>query len=161
MELKMLCESMWLRGIGLRKPGSWGVPGLVIVLGLSLLSGCGDGRPKRVPVSGVVLIDGQHLTHGSILFIPDQGRPGGGSLDEAGRFTVTCFEPGDGIPPGKYRIQVRGVEPMGEVSQRWHAPQKYADADTSDLEVVVDAAEDDMKIELEWDGEKPFVERFY
>lgn len=136
------------------------MPVLAVAIVFVLLFGCDDGRPKRVPVSGIVLIDGEPLAYGSILFVPEQGRPGGGAIDSSGRFTLTCFEPGDGVPPGTYRVQVRAIEPMGEVAQRWHAPQKYSDAASSGLEVVVESATDDVKIELEWDGGKPFVERF-
>ncbi|WP_145284032.1 carboxypeptidase regulatory-like domain-containing protein [Pirellulimonas nuda] len=137
-----------------------GVPAMLLGIALCGLIGCGDGRPVRVPVSGVVLIDGAPLTHGSILFFPEQGRPGGGAIGADGTFTASCYEPGDGLPPGKYRVQVKATEPMGEVAQRWHAPQKYASPSTSGLEVDVDSAIDDLKIELQWDGGKPFVERF-
>ncbi|QDT00958.1 hypothetical protein HG15A2_43000 [Adhaeretor mobilis] len=43
---------------------------------------------------------------------------------------------------------------MGEVAQRWHAPKKYADAETSGLEFEVDSARDDVKIELDWEVKK-------
>ncbi|QDT00957.1 hypothetical protein HG15A2_42990 [Adhaeretor mobilis] len=70
--LKLSLGSRWHRSR--RREGV----ALAVVLTLGLLSGCGDGRPERVAVSGVVLIDGKPLTHGSVLFVPGQGRPGGG-----------------------------------------------------------------------------------
>jgi hypothetical protein len=37
-----------------------------LVLPLTCIVGCGDGRPARFPVSGTVTIDGAPVTHGSI-----------------------------------------------------------------------------------------------
>ena len=49
------------------------------------LAGCGDGGPKIVPVSGIVLIDGQPLTYGHVQVIPEGWRPASG-----GRPSSTC-----------------------------------------------------------------------
>jgi hypothetical protein len=125
-----------------------------------ILQGCGDGRPERVPVSGRVLIDGQPLAHGSVMFVPDHGRSAGGSLDKDGRFTLTCYEPNDGVIPGKYRVKVSGVEFLSETSQKWHAPKKYADERTSGFEFEIQESTDSIVLELEWGEGKPFIERF-
>ncbi|WP_350212981.1 hypothetical protein [Botrimarina sp.] len=126
----------------------------------SLMLGCSDGRPTRVKASGRVMIDGEPLKHGSVLFVPDGGRPAAGAIDSDGRFFLTCFEPGDGIIPGKYQVQVKGTEPIGEDAQRWHAPMKYANPRTSGIEREVNESTDALLIELTWDGGEPFVERF-
>ena len=62
---------------------------LVIVLG-----GC-NRHPTRVPVSGTVLIDGAPLKEGNIKFVPKDGRPSSGKIND-GRFSLTCFEANDG-----------------------------------------------------------------
>ncbi|MBA3480793.1 MAG: hypothetical protein H0T51_03165 [Pirellulales bacterium] len=126
---------------------------------LALILGCGDGRPERAKVSGHVLIDGQPLTKGSIRFVPAQGRPAGSSLDESGRFELTCFEPGDGAILGEYRVAIRGAEYLSETLLKWHAPKKYSNAETSDLTATVDEPRDDLNFELTWDGGKPFQEK--
>ena len=136
----------------------WAAVGLLSLA--SLMLGCSDGRPTRVEASGQVMIDGEPLRHGSVLFVPDGGRPAAGAIDADGRFFLTCFEVGDGIIPGKYQVQVKGTEPIGEVAQRWHAPMKYANVRTSGLEREVNEPTDDLLIELTWDGGEPFVERF-
>ncbi len=133
--------------------------GLGIAL-LSLLVGCSDGRPGRVKASGYVTIDGSPLKYGSVLFVPDKGRPAAGGLDSEGHFVLTCFEPEDGIVPGKYRVQIKGTEPIGENAQRWHAPMKYADVRTSGIVREIDGPIDSLLFELTWDGGKPFVEHF-
>jgi hypothetical protein len=85
---------------------------LSILCVLVAFCGCGDGRPTRVPVSGVVLIDGQPLSRGNIKFVPEQGRPSAGKIDQDGRFTLTCYDGSDGAILGKHRIQIaanRGI----------------------------------------------------
>jgi hypothetical protein len=124
------------------------------------MAGCGDGRPTRVPVAGVISIDGEPLTAGSIMFVTDAGRPAGGSIDSEGRFALTCYEPGDGAMPGHYRVKITAVESINDRSNRWLAPKKYADEKTSGIEVDVTEPVDDLKIDLTWDGGKPFVERW-
>lgn len=136
-----------------------------ILLQLSL--GCGDGRDARVPVSGVVTIDGEPLKHGSITFIPIKkpgvvSRAGGASLED-GRFSVSSFTPNDGLIQGKYEVMVNAIEPMNETSQRWHAPKKYASTKTSGLTLDVSKTMEEVKFDLSWEGEKqskPFVEKF-
>lgn len=134
---------------------------LMLFAVVGLASGCSDGRPARVPASGRVTIDGEPLQYGSVLFLPEQGRPAAGSLDKEGRFSLTCFEENDGIIPGKYRVQIKGTEPIGEDAQRWHAPMKYSRAAESGLEMEITEPTDSILFELTWDGGKPFVEKFY
>jgi hypothetical protein len=123
-----------------------------------LVSGCGDERPERVEVSGQVLIDGQPLTVGNVKFIPTGSRPSSGKLDGEGKFTLTCYDGGDGVVPGKHRVQISAMEVISASKVRWLAPPKYADFRTSELEFEINEPTDDLKIELTWDGGKPFVQ---
>jgi hypothetical protein len=122
--------------------------------------GCGDGRPKRVPVSGHVLIDGKPLTRGYVQFAPGDSRASTGGLDADGHFVLTCFEMGDGAVTGKHKVSVMAQEPIGQETIKWHAPKKYANANTSGLEEEISGPTDAVKIELTWGGEKgPIVEK--
>lgn len=123
-------------------------------------SGCGDGLPQRVPVAGTVTIDGAPLSRGSIMFISQGGRPSGGGIDSQGHFTLSCYKAGDGATLGLHQVKVTAIEPINERSNRWHAPKKYADERSSGIEVEVTEPIEDLKIELTWDGGKPFVERW-
>jgi hypothetical protein len=123
------------------------------------LAGCGDGRPTRVPVSGMVLIDGKPLAYGSIMFINDTTRPAGSGIDADGRFTLSCYEAADGAIKGKHRVKITAAQPYGENAVRWLAPKKYANEKTSGLEAEVTEATNEMTFKLSWDGKKPFVER--
>lgn len=122
-----------------------------------LSTGC-DGRPKRVPVSGQVLIDGQPLGFGVVRFIPSDGRQSGSQLDAEGRFTLSCFEVNDGAIRGTHRVEVAADERLSDTKTRWHAPKKYADARTSGLTIEVNEPTENLPIELTWDGGKPFIE---
>jgi hypothetical protein len=121
-----------------------------------LLAGC-DSRPRRVPVSGQVLIDGQPVTAGSIQVVPDDARPAQGTIDEQGHFTLTTYEQGDGCVPGTHRVAVSATEMIGGDQVRYLVPQKYADFSSSGLTVTIDGPTDDLRIELSWEGERPTI----
>ena len=122
------------------------------------LTGCDDGRPRRVLVAGQVLIDGQPLEYGFVRFIPSDARPSGGQLDRQGRFRLSCFEDNDGAVPGRHKVTVTSCESIDEETVIWYAPKKYAQCDSSGLEQVIEAPNDSIVINLTWDGGRPFVE---
>ena len=136
---------------------------LGLSLSLFLLTGCSDGRPSRVKVSGFVTVDGEPLKFGGVNFRPAAGgRAAGGSLDSNGAFTVTMYEKGDGLPPGKYVVAIKATEPVNENAERWHAPKKYAKHLTSGLTTEISEATSDLTFDLSWAGEKrskPWVEK--
>lgn len=134
---------------------------LAVLLGWlgAMVVGCGDGRPKRVAVSGQVLIDGKPLPGGNIKFVPYGARPSMGTIGEQGHFTLTCFDGEDGAIPGKHRIEIVSNEVLSQTAIRWYSPKKYADFLTSGLEVDVTVPTDTLKIHLTWNGGKPFVEK--
>jgi hypothetical protein len=123
------------------------------------LVGCGGGRPSRVPVSGEVYIDGKPLAAGTVMLVPKGARPSSGAIDAQGHFTLTCYDGKDGAVPGKHAVAVVGMQQIDAKSQRWLAPQKYADHRTSGLEATIDGATDSLRIDLTWAGGAPFVEK--
>ena len=123
------------------------------------IAGCSDGRPRRVPVSGQVLIDGQPLTVGTIRVIPTDARAATGRIDSAGRFSLMTFDRDDGCVPGTHGVEVTAYETISGSAIRWHAPPKYRDISTSGLVVTIDKPTDSLPIELSWGGGKPFIER--
>lgn len=129
-------------------------------LGLLLAAAIGCERgPGLVPVSGHVLIDGQPLQQGSIQFVHPSTRPAGGRIAKDGRFELSYLKAGDGALVGHYKVKVTAVEPVGTDQQRWLAPKKYADENTSGIEVDITGPKQDLAINLTWGGGKPFVER--
>ena len=137
---------------------AWAALSCLGALGLSA-AGCSDGRPERALVSGQVLIDNEPLSFGFIRFVPKGARPSGGTLDENGRFTLSCDGENDGIVPGVHRVQVNAGEWISNNERKWHAPPKYFRYQTSGLTQEITGPTDSLVIQLTWDGRKPFVER--
>ncbi len=131
----------------------------IAVVLMLVLVGCGDGRPKRMDVSGQVLIDGVPLTHGIVRFVPSGARPSVGKLDEQGRFTLSCYGKADGVVPGVHRVEVNGSEYISNDERKWHAPPKYFNYRRSGITQEITGPTDDLKIELTWDGGEPFIEK--
>lgn len=131
---------------------------ILLLAVVALAWGCGDGRPTRVKVSGQVLIDGQPLTVGNIKFVPEGSRPSSAQLNAEGRFTLTCYDGDDGVVPGKHRVQISSMEIIDGSKVKWFAPRKYADFRSSKLEYEITEPTENLKIELTWDGGKPFIQ---
>jgi len=134
--------------------------GLALGLLSAMLAGCGPDRPRRVPVSGRVLIDGEPITTGFVRVVPDDARPAVGKLQSDGSFRLHTFDEGDGCVTGTHRVAVLAREVLNPSELRWLAPKKYHKIETSGKTVTIDGPTDDLEIELTWDGRQPFVERF-
>jgi hypothetical protein len=131
---------------------------IVGVIGIAVLVGC-DQRPERVPVTGVVLIDGQPLKSGNIKFVPKKGRPSAGKIGPDGHFSLTCYDGNDGALLGRHRVQVASNRIISDSKIEWYAPRDYADFRTSGIEVEVTEPIDDLKIELNWGDRKgPYID---
>jgi hypothetical protein len=131
------------------------------LVGVALVcsSGCGDGRPERVPVSGVVLIDGQPLKQGNIKFVPKAGRPSAGKIGPDGRFSLTCYDGSDGAILGNHQVQVASNRVISDSKIEWFAPPDYADFRTANIDVEISEPVDDLKIELSWGARKgPYIQ---
>jgi hypothetical protein len=131
-----------------------------VCLAAMLPAGCGDGRPRRVPVSGRVLIDGQPVTQGTIAIIPEKARASGSDIGPDGRFTMTCFGDEDGVVPGTHTVTVTSIQDIDQKTRKQLVPPKYSEPETSDLKVTIDGPNDALTINLTWAGGKPFIERF-
>ncbi|CAN5251857.1 hypothetical protein BH11PLA2_BH11PLA2_30310 [soil metagenome] len=134
---------------------------LLAVSCLIVASGAGcDSGTKLVTVSGIVLIDGQPLTHGVVQVAPNGHRAAFAPIGKDGRFTLSTGpnSTGDGVIPGTHRVAVIAHETLGPGSQKWHAPKKYLSVETSGLTITVDKSTNDLVINLTWDGGKPFIE---
>jgi hypothetical protein len=132
---------------------------LLLVAGFG--QGCNDGRPERVPVTGQVFLDGKPLDGADIARIqvaPKGARPAIGKIDSEGRFVLTTFEMNDGCVPGAHPVAVIYNKPIGENGIHWLLPKKYADPLTSGLTVTIKGPTDDLKVDVTWDGGKPFKE---
>jgi hypothetical protein len=131
------------------------------------LPGCGrdpDLLPA-VPAAGTVTLDGKPLSKGTIHFHPEKGRPASGAIND-GRFSLTTYEGDDGAVAGKHKVAVEATEaeapetnkrqPRNPVdTNKYLVPKKYAEMETSGVEVVVPPGGDkNLKVELVGAGGK-------
>jgi hypothetical protein len=134
----------------LSRPSGLRVGWPVAVAGL-LLMGCGDGRPRIVPVSGHVLINGQPLTGhvGFVRVVPAGSRAATGRIDPAtGRFSLTTFETNDGCVQGTHPVAVI-VNAMVGNQLVWITPEHYGDDQTSGLTVDITQPTAELEIGLQ------------
>jgi len=115
------------------------------------LGGCGgNDRPKTIPISGRVTIDGQPPGEGGKLFFtPTEAaegynkRPASGSFDAEGNYRVMSWEPDDGLVPGHYTVNVQPGDPA-----KTKIPARYHNSSTSGLEVDVPVDKDEIAFDV-------------
>jgi len=123
----------------------------VIVVVAAAVIGCSDGRPRIVPASGVVLMNGKPLIgHGGFVrVVPAGARPATGRIDPAdGRFTLTTYETGDGCVEGTHPASVIVNTTVGN-RLIWIAPERYGNEATSGLTVDIKDANAELELCLE------------
>ncbi len=118
-----------------------------VLLGLLVAAGCGD-LSGRVPVAGVVTLDGDTVSGATIAFFPEPGSPGQGGFgksDDQGRFEIAYDPSTKGLVPGQYRVTVakpsaNSADGMIDASIRSGGglPSLYANPDTTPLRVTVE-----------------------
>ncbi len=85
----------------------------VLVLGTSVLTGCGGGadRPAMVPVSGTVNYNGGPVEGATVTFAAGtSARSSSGTTDASGKFKLTTFDTNDGAPVGEYIVTIAKFE---------------------------------------------------
>lgn len=116
----------------------------VWTVGIVVGNGCGVPRQPLTMVQGKVVFNGAPLKYGNVIMIPsDDSRRGEARsrVDDTGHFTMVhdLFRDTVGVPPGRYRMAVTAFRPADDGSMRpvRVLPEKFADPNTSDLEVTV------------------------
>jgi hypothetical protein len=111
------------------------------------LSGCSPDRPKTIPLTGRVTINGKAPGEvGQLYFTPTKtadgysSRPASGAFTTDGNYRVMSWTPDDGLVPGHYAVSVAPADP-----NKTAIPAKYQQNTTSGLEV--DVPIDQRKIE--------------
>ena len=112
--------------------------------------GCGSGHPRMYPVEGKVFVNGTPAKDAVVVFHPlsqnatiAKMRPAG-QTDATGSFRITCFQPNDGAPAGRYRVTIewRKVAVDARTGKSDSGPDllngAYAEASKSPLEVTID-----------------------
>ena len=133
------CWSLWLLA--------------VLVGSVAVASGCNDGRPRRVPVSGQILLDDKPLQNGFVRVIPNMGRSATGRFGTDGWFSLTTYEKNDGCVLGKHRVEVVCYEISNPTVLKSLIPDKYHSAATSGLTITIVEPTDALTIRLSSEGQ--------
>lgn len=123
-----------------------------VPLVLFALAGCGGGL---YPVRGTVTLDdGTPVTRGLVVFErTDGGKPvtARGEIGPDGRYELSTNKPGDGVPPGKYRVLLNPLELSDVPDEQKKLPFdiKYLKFETSGLECEVKAGPNEYPIRVD------------
>ncbi|MEW4528733.1 hypothetical protein [Maioricimonas sp. JC845] len=133
--------------------------GLYLLMLCTLYVGCGEEGPYRkptVPVTGQLVVDGAapktpvQITCHSLTGI-DREHPTFSKTvsGEDGKFAISTYESGDGVPPGEYAVTFEW-KTLNLVSMGYTGPDKlkgkYSDPKTSEVQFTV--TEDSEPIDL-------------
>jgi hypothetical protein len=118
-----------------------------------LLAGC-SGSTQEAQVSGQVLLNGERIGPGIVVFEPmGGGKPAVGPIDESGRYSMSTSREA-GLGAGRYKAAVSVREPAnvrpGELAPpgKLLIPEKYENSATSSLEYEVEPGSNTIDIEL-------------
>jgi hypothetical protein len=128
----------------------WRVAPLALLLGFA--TGCGGPQPVR---GTVTLEDGTPLTKGMVVFesmAGDNKITARGDIRPDGTFQLGTYKPGDGVPPGKYRVLIAPRDDMEDIDSPNRKPlafdRRYSDFKTSGLEFEVKPGSNDFPIRV-------------
>jgi len=140
------------------------VYGLLVLVAVLGLVGCGPSGPSTVPVKGTLTIDGQPADNVSITLSPlDSKLPTASGQVKNGAFQLFTGSQGKpGAVPGKYKVvlsqmQTASPEELKAMYVKGGGPppspkrsfaEKYTQASTSDKEVEVKSGPNDLKIDV-------------
>ena len=115
---------------------------------LGLVVGCGG--PGVAPVEGTVTFKGEPLKEGTILFHPEKGRPAAGKIRDGKIVEVTTETLNDGVPVGRVRVAIQAITNADKMDgpHKSLIPEKYGEADKSELKAEITAGKNDLKFDL-------------
>ena len=130
------------------RPRRGAIPAALIALAVA---GCGGGLH---PVRGTVTLDdGTPVTKGLVVFERVDGGPpvtARGDIKGDGSYELSTNKPGDGVPPGRYKVVLNSMDLSDVPDEQKELPYdtKYLSPRTSDLEFEVKAGPNDIPIRL-------------
>jgi hypothetical protein len=138
----------------------------LVLMGLMLLCGCGGEqafRKETHPVTGAVTVNGkvpdspiQVECHPLEGFDTEHPSISACETDSAGKFTISTYESGDGVPAGEYVLTFKWQE-FNLLSREYSGPDKlkdrYSDPLNAQIKLSVEAGKPkdmgtiDLKVE--------------
>ncbi len=127
-----------------------------LLLILTFVGGCrSSDLPATSVVNGVVTYKGQPVKNGQVVFVPQgAGNSGRGVTDEQGHFTLSTYATGDGAVLGKHKVTVEVLEnrnraePLHRARARSPIPLKYAEVNSTPLEIEIKADPNEVQFDL-------------
>tara|TARA_R110002072_G_scaffold173600_1_gene328224 strand:- start:13508 stop:14029 length:522 start_codon:yes stop_codon:yes gene_type:complete len=103
-------------------------------LSLFMLAGCGGSdRPALAPASGIVKLDGEPVEGASVTYHPvEGGRPGSGTTDAQGRYTIKTFQDAPGAAVGDHIVTVMKISGPGAFVIQGDAPATAPSSSTGE-----------------------------
>jgi hypothetical protein len=129
----------------------------VVALAALALAGCAGKYPVR---GTVTLADGSPLPKGLVVFERVDGGPpltARGNVGPDGRYELSTDRPGDGVPPGRYKVLVNPLDPSDLPDEQKKLPfdVKYLAFRTSGLECEVPVGPEGFPVRLERPASRP------
>ncbi len=133
--------------------------GLLTCVVTMFASGCGGDAPEMAYVTGKVVLNGETVPGGKVMFNPQAiedtteatGRPAVGIINSDGEFTLSTYEDGDGAVIGMHTVEYYSPDPEklrendDAESAAWFAGKKiYVPAD-----MKFEVTDDDNEITVE------------
>ncbi|MBM3999403.1 MAG: carboxypeptidase regulatory-like domain-containing protein [Planctomycetes bacterium] len=111
-------------------------------------SGDKSNRKETYPLTGTVLVDGQPAADLKVVLVDDKGVDAANPTvslaytDASGKFAVSTYDQGDGVPPGDYTLTFEWGQ-LNMLSMEYGGPDKlkgkYSDPKTSTIKVKVES----------------------
>ncbi|MBX3439307.1 MAG: Ig-like domain-containing protein [Planctomycetaceae bacterium] len=113
-----------------------------------------------MPVQGTVTVNGEPLSHASVIFRPENGRPSIGKTDEEGRYQLQYTRESAGALPGLHEVAIStfvesdpdSSDPIVQLGRRESLPSQYNSHTTLKVELPQDHQADhplDFALEVE------------
>lgn len=98
-----------------------------------ILAGCTGGE-TITKAGGIVTFKGKPLSTGTVEFYPvEGGRTANAVINSDGTFTISYRQPGDGLPPGEYKVAVISVKEKS--SKRREKAEENVDGSYDESEI--------------------------
>lgn len=132
-------------------------PSVLLIIVALFATGCGNGRPTTITVTGTVTYRGKPVEAANVMFIPQGSRPATGSTDAKGQFTLLSFKPGDGAVVGEHVVCIAKAipDPRDNGNSLYYhktisvLPDRYAKSEQSPLKAnVTKSGPNDFRFDL-------------
>lgn len=128
----------------------------LLLLALSLSTGCGTRYPELIPVTGVIQVNGDPLKDATVVFQPEEGWASQGRTGVDGRFRLVYRGRVPGAVPGKHTVRIStqierdadSDDPVRQQGRPESLPAIYNSASTLTADVV-SGQDDDIVFNLD------------